>query len=487
MKKNKWLLIPILILGINFIVRLIDQSKIAKIFPLDYTNDISAYISHLFFLKTCGFLKFCPYWYNGFVTFTTIPPGWFFFTLPIYNITGDILLSTFLSHVIIYIIAFIIIYFFCKLHKMPVIKRVAFFLLFYGNAIAVGNYIRLMRVHELLALVFSTAIIFMALYYKDHKFDKYILFLIPLYSMVILTHQVIAIMVSFMLVSLFIIKDYKEKIYTLLIALASIIITSFWWIPYVKTFKETIGTEVIHTKTLLIFNKTYLPQNIASFIIPIAFLIIFYIYYKQKKSKKELLFYSPFIVISLLMITRLTLFVPFLKYVYPDSQMHFLIFLSIFMFLKMKKIQYKKFIVIGLILISVTSVGVNTIYTPKFRTYTQFEEDTLGLFPYIDDRYTMLGTTPIPSYANAYFCYGPVFYNLTTSSGWSLPKSDYDRLEKKLYNDFKDKNCIELKQDLIGLNTSYIITHNEGCSFVESCGFKNIKTKNQACLYKNEM
>ncbi len=167
--------------------------------------------------------------------------------------------------------------------NLSLTKRIAFFLLFYGNAIAVGNYMRLMRVHELFALVFSTAIIFIALYYKDREFDKYILFLIPLYSIVILSHQVIAILVSFVLLSLFLVKKYKEKISILLIMISSFVLTSFWWIPYITTFKDTIGTGVKHSETLWFlfkFNdplfKIYLPQNIASIIVPIAFLIIFF-------------------------------------------------------------------------------------------------------------------------------------------------------------------------------------------------------------------
>ena len=494
MKKHRWLFIPLLILGINFIFRLIDQSKIIKIFPLDYTNDISAYMAHLFFLNVCGFLQQCPYWYNGFVTFTTIPPGWFFFTYPIYILTKNVLLSTFLSWITIYLIAFIIIFLFGKLYNLSITKRIAFFLLFYGNAIAVGNYMRLMRVHELFALVFSTAIIFMALYYKDREFDKYILFLIPLYSIVILSHQVIAILASFVLLSLFLVKKYKEKTSLLLIIIFSFVLTSFWWIPYITTFKNTIGTGIKHSGTLWFlfkFNdpifKTYLPQNIASIIVPIAFLIIFYVYYKQKnKDNKELLFYSPFIIISLLMITRLTAFIPFFNYVYPDSQMHFLLFLSIFMFLTIK-IKYIKLISFGLIIISLISMGVNVMYTPEFRTYTQLETDTLELFPYIDDRYTMLGSSSITSYPNAYFSYGPIFYNLNTSSGWSLPNKEHDILEKNLYRTFTDKNCKGLKENLVKLETAYVITSESNCEFMNSCGLKNIKTKNKVCLYKNEM
>lgn len=485
-----WFYVPILILGVHFIYRLIDQSKIIKMFPLDITNDISAYMAHLFFLKTCGFLSSCSYWYDGITTFTTIPPGWFFFTYPIYSLTENILLSTFISHILIYLIAFIIIYFLGRLHNISPIKRIALFLLFYGNAIAVGNFIRLMRIHELFALVFSTAIILLALYYKDKKLDNYSLFFIPLYSIVILSHPTIAIMASLVLFSLFLVKSFKERIQLSLIVVSSFILTSFWWIPYLKGFSQTIGTSIATTKNLLIFTKDLIPQNIASFIVPIIFLVIFYIYYRQEKSKKELLFYLPFIIVSLLMITRLTPFIPILKYVYPDSQMHFLLFLSIFMFIKIRKESWyklKSLIPIGLILISVISIGVNEFYTPKFREYTSFEQDTIKLFSYMDGKYIMIGKTPVTSYTRAYTCYGPIFYNLTTSDGWGLPKKDYDVKLKSLYNDFNDKKCDDLKKDLTVLKTEYLITFDEDCTWIKDCSLKHIKTENKACLYKNEM
>ena len=78
---DKYLIIPIIILAIVMIYKLIDYSKLVAVFPLDYTNDISAYMAILFFLKTCGFHNLCPYWYNGFMTFYLSNPGCYFFCL----------------------------------------------------------------------------------------------------------------------------------------------------------------------------------------------------------------------------------------------------------------------------------------------------------------------------------------------------------------------------------------------------------------------
>ena len=100
---NKWLYLPIFILGINLIIRLINQSKIIKQFPLDIVNDISAYIAELHFLNICGFHNFCPYWYNGFTSFQLSTPGWHFFTYPLYLIFNDYLKAVYTSMIIIFL------------------------------------------------------------------------------------------------------------------------------------------------------------------------------------------------------------------------------------------------------------------------------------------------------------------------------------------------------------------------------------------------
>src|SRR3989344_448025 len=112
--KNKLLYIPIIILGINLIIRIINQSKVIKQFPLDLTNDWSSYIALLFFLKDCGFHNFCPYWYNGFITFKLVPPGWYFFSYLINIITNNYLITAFISMVLIFLFGFVIMYKFGK-------------------------------------------------------------------------------------------------------------------------------------------------------------------------------------------------------------------------------------------------------------------------------------------------------------------------------------------------------------------------------------
>ena len=140
-----------------------------KYFPVDYNNDGSSYMAQLFFLKTCGFHNFCSYWYNGFVNFLHSPPGWYLFTLPIFNLFQIVNVATYLSMILMFIISFLIVYFLYGKIGLTRFERTVFFIFFFGNAIAIGNFIKLIRVHELFAWMNFLLFFFLIFYFKDKK------------------------------------------------------------------------------------------------------------------------------------------------------------------------------------------------------------------------------------------------------------------------------------------------------------------------------
>src|SRR3989344_8171257 len=135
-----FLYIPINILFINLIFRIINQSKMMSMFPLDTINDWSSYIALLHFLDNCGFHNFCSYWYNGFTSFLITQPGWYFFTYPLYLISKNYMVASFISMIIIFILSFIVIYKFGYVFKIDKEKRILFYLLLFANAASIGNY-----------------------------------------------------------------------------------------------------------------------------------------------------------------------------------------------------------------------------------------------------------------------------------------------------------------------------------------------------------
>ncbi len=489
---DKWFIIPIILLGLNFIYRLIDQSKMIFFFPLDYTNDISSWMANLFFLGKCGFFKFCPYWYNGFITFKSVQPGWYLFTYPIYFLTKNVQLSIYLSMILIFALIFITIYFFGKLNKFSNIKIIAFFLLLFANAVAIGNFIRLGRPHELFAWLNFIIIAFTMLWYKDNKITNKIYLLIFPLCFVILTHPAVAILSFLTLFSLFIIKNrLKDKIKLALISIISLIITSFWWIQYVLIFKKTNASDILLTKYLFIFDKNWFWQNIATFIIPIIFCTIFYFYWvSRNKSKKELLFFAIPLLLAVLLFFRVVYFIPFLKYIYPDVYIVFLLFFSIFLLLKLDINIFpkyiKKLIPLVIFLAVIVSILFSIFYTPFFITHSDLEKNTLNVLNKVDGKFLILKSPSTTSFPQAYYSYAPIYLNLTTSNGWHLaiPDKKYNDLVYSLNSLLENKKYKKLNLALNFLNTTNIITYNKYCSYLEECGLKQIYKKNEVCLYK---
>src|SRR3989344_2207922 len=222
--KDKLLYISSIILGLYFLIRLINQSQMISIFPLDFTNDWSSYIAQLHFLKECGFHNLCPYWYNGFVSFLITAPGWMFFTLPIYLLTNDILLSSFVSLILLYFLGFVFIYSLGRNEQISKTKILFFFLFFFGNAIAIGNFIRLGRIVSLFGFVCFLALAVIVFYYRDKKLDKKFLLFIPTYSILLISHQQESILGSFLVLSLFLVN--KERVKITIYSLISVLLSS---------------------------------------------------------------------------------------------------------------------------------------------------------------------------------------------------------------------------------------------------------------------
>ncbi|MFA4887901.1 MAG: hypothetical protein WC595_06845, partial [Candidatus Nanoarchaeia archaeon] len=164
---DKWFIAPIVLLLVHFLYRLIDQSQMMFQFALDFNNDVSSYMAQLHFLDVCGFHQACPYWYNGFTTFTFSPPGWYFFTYPLHLLFSDVKIATYVSLILMFLLGLFLLIKLGKTANFSLTKRIAFFALFFGNASAIGNFIRLGRVNELLGWILFIPLFFLFYHYRD--------------------------------------------------------------------------------------------------------------------------------------------------------------------------------------------------------------------------------------------------------------------------------------------------------------------------------
>jgi len=493
---DKWLYVPIALLGVYFVIRLIDQSKLIYIFPLDQSSDIASYIASLFFLAKCGFNKFCPYWYNGFISFHTFSPGWQFFTYPFYMISKNILLSTYLSIISIYALSFVFIFLLGRNEKWSVTKRIAFFLFFFANAVNIGNFFKLGRVVELFGWCMFLGVAVIILYYKSNKLDKKFLLFIPVFGFSILSHPQETILTSILIIPLLLIKrNAYERLIIVLATVFSILLTSFWWVPFILK-GSTVMFQSTHQGAWLwgIWGLT----SLVAFLISLTFFVIFYYYWLSKnKSVEELLFFSPVLILNALFLLRLTPIIPILGNISPDPYIVFFLFFTTYLLFNLdinvlnKTIKNFMPVVLGIIVLF--SLSISHFKTPYFVEHTVNEAAIKSMFPYVDDRFLLLNNRPLsysgkepPPFSVAYYSYAPIFFNLSTVGGFypHIMSEEYNNKYQQLFRLKHNWDCKTFRETIPFFNTTNIIAYGDVCENLESCGLRKIKDNDGACLYK---
>tara|TARA_Y100000034_G_scaffold68311_1_gene82436 strand:+ start:421 stop:1893 length:1473 start_codon:yes stop_codon:yes gene_type:complete len=487
--KNKILYLCAITLGIYFIVRLVDQSQMIWSFPLDFANDLSSYMAQLFFLDKCGFHNFCPYWYNGFISFNVSSLGWSLFTLPLYWLSNNILIATFASIILMYIMGFIFLCILGRTQKLSLIQIIAFFFFFFANAIALGTFLRLGRVVSMFAFVLMMGLAVLILYYKNHKLDKkFFLFFIPLYAVILFSHQQEMILSQFLVLGLFLVKKLREKIYIVLSSIVGFLIASFWLVPFILNSSKIGVLENPQGLMSLLFSGPFFLTNIAGIFIPLILLVTFYFYWKTyHKSKKELLFFSPILLLSVLFLFRIIIFIPVLRDISPDPYLIFFLFFIIFYFLKTKfeNVKIRHISLAFLFIACITSTVISTIHTPLFVEHGPLEKEVISIFPFVEGRYVMIASENVSSYSKAYHGYTAIYHNLTTAGGWYpfIPPKKYLEDYSSVFSFYGKKDCKGFIEKLRVLNVEEVIFYGYNCNEVNNCGLKEKKLMENVCLY----
>jgi len=487
---DKWIIPPTIILLTIFLIRIIDSAKLLIYFPLDLHNDISAYMAMLHFMKVCGFHGFCPYWFNGFIAFQFTSPGWFFFALPLYYLFGDVKIAAYLSMIISFIAAFLIINYFLK-KKVNFKKRLLMFLLIFTNAVSIGNFIRLGRPPMLLGW---TLFLFLFLYLAEHKnkpLKKYSWIAIPVISAsLILTHYVFSIFVPILFLGYFIINKWKERFKIILMGIISIILSSFWLIPFIKNLKNSTIPSFLQGQIMIKkFYEIGILNNIMLLIVPIS-LIVLYILYSKQKTKYEKLFFLPVVLLSALFLFKITAFIPILNTIGHDHYIIlFIIVASYFLiFIDFKKLNIRtsRILKILVILIVISSLIVTIFYTPWFITPNdQANKEIKDLLPYINGTLTRTDFPIETSYGKAYDSYISVYYNKSVAYGWYYEETtdEYTKKYLDLETSIKNRDCEKTLEYTDLLNVTNYLGYDKGCKFmIEECNQRNFLSSGKACL-----
>lgn len=489
--KDKWFYLPIVILLVHFIYRLIDQSQLLFYFPLDYFNDVSSYMAQLHFLRECGFLGYCSYWYNGFIAFQATPPAWFFFALPFYYLFGDVKVATYFTIILSFFLAFLVIYVAGKKFEISKVQSIAFFSFMFMTSLSVGSFIRLGRVHELFAWIWFLVFAFLVLYYRNRNFDKHSLWIMPTFSLILLSYQSVGVMASLLFLCLFIVKPNQERVYVVVYFFGSLLLSSFWLVPFLKaSFVGLSIAEQSQNAWLWQFTREQIVTNLAAFLLPVLLSIFFYFYWKSnKKSRNELYFFLPLLILSALYFFRLTPFIPIFSNIFPDPYLTFFLFFTLFFFFnidyKIFSMKLFRFVPFILLLAVILSVFINISHTPEFIVPDRQEhKDLLYLFDDFEGSFLLFGDYPTTIYPKAVYSYASIYYDLKTPFGW------YPHMKEKAYfesfsrlDNYNKMNCESFDNELKYFNTTHVIGYSPACEKFYDCGFKYINKSGGFCLY----
>jgi len=479
-KQDYIFIIPILILLGFLIFRLIDKSTIIYFFPLDFTNDISSHIAKIHFLAEYGYHTIIPNWYAGvdFVLFRSYPPGWYFFTLPLYYLFGNAQTATYVSLIIIYFLSLITIYIIGKNNRFSKTRSLMFFLLLYANPISIGYLLRVGKMPEMFGWLLGLISFAFLLYYKDKKLNYKFLIYSLIIAAWILSNFTSFIVSLPLLLGFFLIK--KEKIYIILVSILAIAISSFWLVPFLTHTFTVGGVSSVHITQSLISPENKIDQ-ITTWVSSFILFITFILYWKQKRySKKELTFYSPLLILALLVFTRLVIFIPIFQSLHPDNFNIIFLIVAIFLFLKIK-FKKRKLLGLALIIISVLCVLASLYSTSLETEHTQQDLDTLELMENVKGTLIIYGNTE--SFSRAFYSYGAIYLNTEAISGWFDQDISPQWIDELKTIDIPTENeCEEFNNDMEYFSIESIIAYNEYCETIQYCT-KITKQKNNVCLF----
>lgn len=485
--KDVWYLPGIIGLIIIFLSKFISFTKLLMNCSILKVTDLASHITCAFFLVKYGYLNIVPEMNGGFRLFEVYPPGWSFFVYPLYYLSHNIEFAAYLSFILIYIGGFVTTFFLGKKVGLSIIQRIAFFIFLFMNPIMI-DYLMGGRFPEIFAFTSSVIIFFLIMIYKNKKLDKYSLFLIIPYFVVLISHPYIAPLSSILFFSLFLIKNKKQKIFLIAIILVTVFLSLIWLGPFLNALihyppeKRSLTSyqkgELLNLDSLFSFNT----------IILLLFWSVSYIYFKNKKlTKKDKLFFSPIIILSILIFFRISPFIPILNQIPPNTYNLFYLMISLFIFIKIKYYSSKilrNIIIMSFILLPfLCAVPSLVIREPIHSDCTTTEKDIFSLFQDIDDTYLVFDNKRRNKWLTAY---ATIYFNLSTPSG--IGRDDLGSLEMyklliKFDSSIKENNCKEIKNVKEELKVKYLISYNEECERLSKCNFKLYKQKNQACIY----
>ncbi len=482
---QKGMMIMSVLLGVTLLIRIVDQAKIIKYFPLGTINDIASYMAQLFFLDACGFHKFCDYWYNGFTAFLFTPPGWYFFAYPFLKLFGDVKIAAYVTILLMLVLGYMLIYYFGKKRGWSIQQRVFLFLCIFANAVAIRGFVRSGRPHEMFAWLAFLATFFIVLHYKNKKIDRKFYLAAGTYAISIISYVAVGIFTTIVFGSLFLIKKGREKIHTIIVPAIGVILSSFWLLPYFTNIEQSSLLASHQGAWLIAFGSDILLKQMGAIVFPVGFIVMFYWFWKSNRERQELIFYSPWLILALLFALRITGMIPILKEIFPNPYFTLFIIVASYLFVETKwgEKSLDKLMVIGSIGIVIASCILVLFFTAYFEMPSQNAKDVIALVPKIEGKYLTVGFPP-DAYDKALVSYAAVYYGKKTPFGfyYHVVPTTYTSEVAEAMEGIARGDCEVWKQQSEKLGIEEAISYRF-CEQLSACGMKKKEESGNFCLY----
>lgn len=487
--KNTFLNISLIIATLIFLgliaVRLIGEYKITYIFPLDTSNDISSYLGILHFFNKYGFLNTAPEWYGGIEVLKLYSPGWFFFTLPLLKFFGDVKIAAYASLIILYLIGLIVVMIFANSQRFTKLEGIFLYSLLFGNSLAIGDFIRNGRLPALFGWIAMVGIMAIILKYKDKHIDiAFYLLFIPTCFIALIAHAQETLLAGFSIIPLILIKPWRERIHIFLSGMAATIFALFWLIPFLKGLRNSTIDNFAFTNAILDFKGVWAFKNIGLFVMIFGFIIMVLLHLREAKWKsKEIWFYSPFILLAIIIATKAIVYVPFMNIIYLNTYSLLFLLLASYLFLKDKPL--KNIAAIIIVLMAIANVLITHYHTPYFAEHSAIAEDTLNAMEHVNGTYLIISSNDPSAYTRAFYSYGAIYLNLTTASGWStheVSKKWWADLTK-ISDGIKKEDCKLFLEGATKTGTTEFIAYKDNCQRLKECELSEKYFNQNACLY----
>ena len=446
------------------------------LFPMTYifpSADFSSAVAKIWFMSDTGFGK-TPYWYSGYYPFLQYPPISSLLGAIIYKLIGNLGASLYLEIIGFMILGFLGFLLLKKIRNWNLKETIIYYLIFFVNPLTLPWFFKIGRTNELLGWILAIFSCYFIYKYKEKDLDKkFFLIIIPL-TLIIISHPVAFFLLMFPFLGLFIskLKKPKELLKIISVIVISLILTSFWWIPFFTVrvvesqYVEVFG-EVLNKIKLERFYSIIFPLTAGLFLL-------------TKRISKYMSL--PIILISVLYITDAYMLFPLLNTIYARS---YAIMILLLLILEFKKEDLNKIwvlLLIGIIALAGFAVYNNpgNHYDPYAITKGDYKDYTDLFARNSPDSFIII--SKYSYHPETLYSYAPVYFKYTTPLGWFYQEETKDL--NLLKENLNSENCSILSNSINKLNVNLIFS--DKCDIISNCiiNFSKIDSQGEVCLYQ---